>query len=183
MTMATTRLVTGTVGSNGRVTFNQISLSPSGNEIEPDELKLVAIDPEQDGFHIWRRPYSEVAEHAKPQHGPYSTSLRGIDPKDPPPYLGLGEFHSRNVVTEHEWRAICTGQPRQRSARLPTLWKGWGCRSGYAGVDDASRALTTIRFAALYSGWQAVSTSLRSPAWETSEAASPGVVIRDPVTL
>jgi hypothetical protein len=37
--------------------------------------------------------------------------------------------------------------------------------------------------AALYSGWQAVSTRRRVPGWETSDDASAGVVIREPVTL
>jgi hypothetical protein len=107
------RVVVGSLDSNGRATFNQVTQIQATTQ--PEEIILVAVDPDA-GLYVWRLSHAEVDAHAHEQHPGYSRQLRAIDPRSPPDWLGAPEFRPASDLDAADWTDIS-------AARTNTLKK------------------------------------------------------------
>lgn len=107
------RLVTSTIDTQGRVTFNQVTQVQAANP--PEEIVLVAVLPDE-GLYVWRRPHDDVDAQAHEQHAGYSRQVGPIDPKHPPPWLGAPTIVASGDIEPALWEPIT-------SARTNTLKK------------------------------------------------------------
>jgi hypothetical protein len=109
------RVVVGSLDSNGRATFNQVTQLQAMTQ--PQEIILVAVDPDT-GLYVWRRSHAEVDAHAHDQHPGYSRQLRPVEPQNPPGWLGAPEFMPASDLDAAVWANILSARTNTLKARV-----------------------------------------------------------------